>query len=391
MPDYFLEVDYYQICKHKQIACGDSFYSRKFDDRIVTVLADGLGSGIKASVLATLTTTMAASFISSHMDIKRAAEVIMETLPVCSYRKIGYSTFTIVDACFDGKVSIIEHDNPSFVLIRDEQVQELQKQEIKLKNERKSKLFYSQFTLMPEDRIAFYSDGVSQAGMGMPLFPLGWLENGANEFLLKLVRENVHISAGEISKRLALKAKEHDGNTAADDISCAAIYMRKPRQTLLMTGPPYIPEHDKILVDIASNFEGKKLICGGTTAAIISRETNTPIHVNLKELSYDSDIPPTAIMHGYELVTEGTITLSKTLKILEKDPPLESLCENAVKKLINILLDSDIIRFVVGTKINDAHQDPALPKELEIRRNLVKQLANCLENKYLKQTSIEFV
>jgi hypothetical protein len=391
MPEFFLEVDYYQICKHRQIACGDSFFSRKFDDRIVTVLADGLGSGIKASVLATLTTTMATSFISSHMDIKRAAEVILETLPVCSYRKIGYSTFTIVDACFDGKVSIIEHDNPSFVLIRNGQIQEVPKQEITLKTERRSQLFYTQFTLEPEDRIVFYSDGVSQAGMGMPHFPLGWLETGADEYIQKLVKENSSISAGEISKMLTLKAQEHDGSRAADDITSAAIYMRNPRRTLLMTGPPYIPAHDKELAEIAISFEGKKVICGGTTAAIVSRETGIPLFVNLKEVNYDSEIPPTAAMQGYELVTEGTITLSKALKILEKDPPLETLRDDAVKKLITVLLNSDIIRFVVGTKINDAHQDPALPKDLEIRRNLVKQMAQCLESKYMKQTSVEFI
>ncbi len=391
MAGFFLEVDYYQICKHHQIACGDSFFSRKFDDRIVTVLADGLGSGIKASVLATLTTTMAVSFISSHMEIKRAAEVIMETLPVCSYRKIGYSTFTIIDAGFDGKVSIIEHDNPPFVLIRDGKIHQIEKQEIKLKTERRAQLFYSQFELLPEDRIIVYSDGVSQAGMGMPRFPLGWQESGANRYISDLVDENTGISAGELSKRLAFKAKEHDGSSAADDITCAAIYVRDPRCTLLMTGPPYIPEHDKALAEISRNFIGKKLICGGTTAAIISRETNTPLSVNLNEVNYDSDIPPTADMKGFELVSEGTITLSKTLRILEKDPPLETLPDNAVKKLISILLNSDIIRFVVGTKINDAHQDPALPKDLEIRRNLIKQLARCLESKYMKQTSIEYI
>ncbi|MBP7118333.1 MAG: stage II sporulation protein E, partial [Candidatus Cloacimonetes bacterium] len=99
--EYFLEADYYQICKYGYHSCGDSFYSVKTDDGIICVLADGLGSGIKASVLATLTTTMAASFIRSNMDIKRAAEIILETLPVCSYRHIGYSTFTIIDAKYN--------------------------------------------------------------------------------------------------------------------------------------------------------------------------------------------------------------------------------------------------------------------------------------------------
>ncbi len=391
MSNHYLEIDYYQICKHKQIACGDSFFSRKFDDRIVTVLADGLGSGIKASVLATLTTTMAAAFVSSHMDIRRTAEVIMETLPVCSYRKIGYCTFTIIDASFDGIVSIIEHDNPSFLLIRNGSIIQVEKQDIKLCVPRESKLSYSQFQLLPEDRLVFYSDGVSQAGMGLPLYPLGWLESGANRFIMEKIRDIQGISAGELSKAIALKAKELDGSKAADDITCAAIYFRNPRKTLLITGPPYKPEHDKSLADIASSFSGKKIICGGTTAAIISRETNIPLHVNLKEVSYNSEIPPTAEMSGFDLVTEGTITLSRCLKLLEQDPPLETLPDNAVKRIISLLMDSDMIYFVVGTKINDAHQDPALPKDLEIRRNLIKQILKCLEDKYMKQVFIQYI
>jgi hypothetical protein len=391
MSEYYLELDYYQICKNKQIACGDSIFSRKFGERIVAVMADGLGSGIKASVLSTLTTTMATRFISSHMDIKRAAEIIMETLPVCSYRKIGYSTFTIIDANLDGQVSIIEHDNPSFALIRGGEVVEVDKQEITLQTDRKAQLYYSQFKLIPEDRIVFYSDGVSQAGMGLPRLPLGWLESGVNTYLKELFDANPKISAGEISKKVALKALDQDGNKAADDITCAAIYFRSPRKTLLMTGPPYNPENDKKLAEIAKGFSGQKVICGGTTAEIVSRESGNRLLVSLKEVKYDSDIPPTATMDGFDLVTEGTITLSRCLIALEENPPIEKIPDNAVKKLLMVLLNSDIIRFVVGTKINDAHQDPALPKDLEIRRNLVKQICYHLENKYFKQTTIEYV
>ena len=145
--DYFLEADHYQICKQGYLACGDSFYSIKADDGIISVLADGLGSGIKASVLATLTTTMAASFMASKMDIKHAAEIILETLPVCSYRNIGYSTFTIIEAKHDGHVRIIEHDNPPYALIRDQQIIKVEKQEIPIKTFRRSNLYYSEIKL----------------------------------------------------------------------------------------------------------------------------------------------------------------------------------------------------------------------------------------------------
>ncbi|PKN75617.1 MAG: stage II sporulation protein E [Candidatus Cloacimonetes bacterium HGW-Cloacimonetes-2] len=391
MPDYFLEADYYQICKHGYQSCGDSFYSIKTPDRIVSVLADGLGSGIKASVLATLTTTMAAGFISSRMDIKRAAEVILETLPVCSYRHIGYSTFTIIDAGFDGKVRIIEHDNPPYALIRNGELIKVEKQEIPIKSFRKSHLYYSELELQPEDRIIYYSDGVSQSGMGLPHLPLGWQEKRVEDYIRDLITGNPRLSAGEISKIIAQKAREYDGNKAADDITCAALYLRNPRRTLVFTGPPYKKEHDPILAELAQEFTGKKVICGGTTAAILARELGTNIKVNLRELRTNSEIPPTATMKGFDLVTEGTITLSRCLSALEEDANLDTMPDNAVRRLMKLLLDSDIIEFVVGTKINDAHQDPALPKDLEIRRNLMKQYCKVLEKKYLKSTRIVFV
>lgn len=391
MAEYFLEADYSQICKHGYQSCGDSFYSIKTGDRIVCVLADGLGSGIKASVLATLTTTMAAGFISSNMDIKHAAEVILETLPVCSYRHIGYSTFTIIDAGLDGKVRIIEHDNPPYVLIRDGQVLQVQKQEIPIKSFRKSHLYYSELELQPEDRILYYSDGVSQSGMGLPHLPLGWQEKRVEEYLLGLVQNNPKISAGELAKNVAQKAREYDGNKAADDITCAALYLRNPRHTMVFTGPPYKKEHDRVLADMARGFTGRKVICGGTTSAILARELGIKIKVNLKEIKHNQEVPPTATLQGFDLVTEGTITLSRCLKALEEDANPDLMPDNGVKRLLKTLLDSDIIDFVVGTKINDAHQDPALPKDLEIRRNLMKQYCRVLEKKYLKSTKIVFI
>jgi serine/threonine protein phosphatase PrpC len=389
--DSFLEVDYHQISKHGQGACGDSFFSSKTGERTILVLADGLGSGIKASVLSTLTTTMAASFISARMDIKRAAEVILVTLPVCSYRKIGYSTFTIVDALQDGKIRIIEHDNPPYVLLRHGEIIHPDKQAIELNINRKAQLFFSEFQLEPKDRLVFFSDGVPQAGMGRPGMLLGWMQNGVENHIVQLLQNQPSLSAGEISKKLARKAREFDGGRAADDITCAALYLRKPRRTLLVTGPPYKMENDKVMADIVKSFQGAKVICGGTTSEILSRELGIPVLVNLKEMRNSKELPPSADMKGIDLVTEGTITISRALQLLEQDTNLDTLPDNPVKRLMSILTNSDIIDFVVGTKINEAHQDPALPKNLEIRRNLIRRLSQVMEEKYYKQTNITFV
>lgn len=391
MNSYFLEIDHHQLNKEGYLSCGDSFYSIKNDDGIICVLADGLGSGVKASVLSTLTTTMAAGFMNAKKDIKQAAEIILETLPVCSYRQIGYSTFTIIEASYSGDIRIIEHDNPPFALIRNGKCVKVDKQEIPIKTFRKSELFYSELSLKPEDRVVFYSDGVTQSGMGLPHLPLGWRESGVEKFLEKMLKDNPYLSAGEIAQRVTSKAREYDNNSPADDISCAAIYLRNPRRTLLVTGPPYKKEHDPVMAEIISTFKGRKLVCGGTTASIVSRELGKPINVNLKEVSHNSDVPPSATIEGIDLVCEGTITLSRTLRSLQDGFNLDKMPDNAVKKLLGILMDSDIIECVVGTKINDAHQDPNLPKDLEIRRNLMKQFTKVLERKYLKSTRLLFL
>ena len=126
----FVEVDFSQENKAGQAAAGDVFLSQrdKDDDRIVCILADGLGSGIKANVLATLTATMAMKYVTSDIDPQKAAEIIMATLPVCSTRKIGYSTFTIIDILPDRQVKIIEYDNPPYMLISGGKQVEVEKQ-----------------------------------------------------------------------------------------------------------------------------------------------------------------------------------------------------------------------------------------------------------------------
>ncbi len=95
----FIEVDSCQRAKNGQLISGDVFLSEnvKEEGRIVSVLSDGLGSGVKASVLATMTATMALKFAVSPMDIQASAEVIMDTLPICSVRQVSYSTFTVAD------------------------------------------------------------------------------------------------------------------------------------------------------------------------------------------------------------------------------------------------------------------------------------------------------
>jgi hypothetical protein len=395
----FIEVDHFQLCKHGQHAPGDVFLSQKnaSDGRVIVTLSDGLGSGIKAGVLATLTATMATKFISSNIPIQRASEIIMNSLPVCSERGISYATFTLVDIAPSGSIKIMEYDNPPYIFIRKEEVIEPEKQSAAFERQDKStgpkkdtNVLYSHFQAESGDRLIFFSDGVSQSGMGTKVHPFGWTTAKAREFALAKVIENPDISARDLARLIVQAASAFDNYKPKDDISCGVIYFRDPRDMLLLSGPPVRPESDWEIASIFASFNGKKVVCGGTTATIISRELERPVKVNMK--SFSKKLPPWSEMEGADLVTEGIITLGAVSAMLEKRQDIETAASgtDAASRIIRLLLDSDRITFVIGTKINEAHQDPSMPVELEIRRNVIKHIAALLKEKYLKEVHIRY-
>ena len=388
----FIEVDFCQRAKNGQMICGDVFLSEKVknEGRIVSVLSDGLGSGVKASVLATMTATMALKFTASAMDTLKSAEIIMDTLPICSERKISYSTFTIVDMAGTGETRIIEHGNPSFVLVRPNGDLHIEKSEMRPKRWQDRIISFSSFDVQLEDRIVFFSDGITQAGMGEYRTPSGWGLENAEKFAREQIHWNPFISARELSRQLVARAEEIDGNAAKDDITCGVVYFRSPRQLLVMTGPPFNRAHDNDLAAMASDTPGRKVICGGTTANIVSRLLNRPIKDDIGQPRHPR-VPPSARMQGFDLVTEGALTLSETQRMLEEGFAPEDMSSNAAVRLTKLLLDSDIVKFAVGTSVNEAHQDPSFPVELDLRRNIVKRIAQLLETKHMKRVLIQYL
>jgi hypothetical protein len=388
----FIEVDSCQRVKSGEFISGDVFLSEnlKKEGRIVSVLSDGLGSGVKASVLASLTATMALKFTASAMDISRSAEIIMDTLPVCSVRKMSYSTFTIVDMTITGETRIVEHGNPPFLLIRPEGKVSVQKTALLPKRWKERVIDYSTFNVQREDRIIFFSDGITQAGTGSMQTPCGWGLENVDKFVREQISENPSISARELSRLLVAKAEDIDGHSAKDDITCGVVYFRSPRQLLVLTGPPFSRTHDYDLAVMALNTPGRKVICGGTTANIISKRLDRKIYDDVDQ-TRDPKIPPYARMDGFELVTEGALTLCEVLRLLEGEFVPEGMRPNAAVRLTTLLLDSDIVKFAVGTSINEAHQDPNFPIELDLRRNIVKQIAQLLESKYMKRALIQYL
>ncbi|MCX6334351.1 MAG: stage II sporulation protein E [Bacteroidia bacterium] len=355
--DFYIEVNSQQKNHDGERICGDVFLNKyiKEEDRVIAVLSDGMGHGVKANILATLTATMALNFTREHKEIDRIAEIIMNTLPVCSERKIAYSTFTI-----------LEKGKHSGQVLRTS-------------------------TFMPEkeDRIIFCSDGVAQSGMGGEVYPFGWERDNVAVYASTLVSGEQSISASTLAGKIVTMAHKNDAYKARDDISCAILYFRDPRKLIICTGPPFDKEKDKELSEKVKNFAGKVILCGGTTADIIARELNRTI---VDELIFeDPELPPESFLEGIDLVTEGILTLQKVNEILKTYNNSVRLEKGPADKIVKMLMESDEIHFIIGTRINIAHQDPNLPVELEIRRTVVKRIARLLEEKWLKNVTFEYI
>lgn len=390
---FHVDVDCAQFSKEGCQVCGDVFLSRRIkeEDRIIAVMSDGLGSGIKANVLATLTASMAVTFTLEKQPIDRTAQIIMSTLPVDSKRQISYATFTIIDIESGGETRIIEFDNPAWMLIRNGRVIEIEKERVNvvLEGGRARQMYLSHFTLERDDRVVMVSDGVTQSGIGTNDMPFGYGDDSIREFICNRIIEDPTVSAHELAKVVIRKSNANDIYKPQDDISCAVIHFREPRRLMVCSGPPYDEIRDKLLAEMVSDFKGKKVVCGGTTSQILARELGLSIDVGFN--IDDSGLPPASKMKGIDLVTEGILTIGRVAEILENMQGSEVLGAGPAVAICKLLLGSDVISLVVGTKINVAHQDPSLPVELEIRRNVMRKIARLLEEKFLKEVNIQFI
>lgn len=386
----FIDLGFCQNIKHGQNICGDVFKYAKIDEeqRIVSVLSDGLGSGVKANIQASMAATMALEFASENMEMLRSAEIIMQALPVCKVRNISYATFTLVDTSLNGHTRIVEMGNPRFILIRDKKSVEIPAREVAVEKWEKRDLRFYDFEMELNDRLIFFSDGITEAGTGSKNYPQGWQLAGCRDYLQRTITIKPEISAHELAGSVIREALRKETNYAAyDDMTCAALYFRKPHRMLVFTGPPYERERDAEYAKFFNNFEGEKVIAGGTSSEIISRELGKPIA--FETATMNQSLPPSSQMDGVDLVCEGLLTLTHAAELLENKKLNER--HSPAGRMIEIFMRNDIINFMVGTRINDALQSPGMTKKLDFRRNLVQRIAKVLEKDYLKQISIEYV
>ncbi len=393
-PNYHVEIDVQQKRPKGEIACGDVFQSNiiREEGRTILVLSDGIGHGIKASVLATLTVTMALNYTRFHTKPEVAAKIIMDALPKSSDGKENYATFTIIELETDGYVRIINYDNPPVLIIRNGKIFQPKEYELKIRGEENlgKLLRCREFTALKEDRIIFMSDGVPQSGLGNKRFPLGWGIEKIEEFALGQADRMPQISATKLARKIINQAVMNDNFSVKDDTTCGVIYFREPRKFMLITGPPFYKIKDYDFVGRIQDFKGKKIICGGTTAEIIARELDLEVNIMHSAKNLDS-LPPVAKMEGFEMVTEGILTLGRVEEILENYNSDTRLDDGPPDQVVKLLLQHDSIDIIVGTRINWAHQDPEQPLELELRKFVVRRIVKILVNKFFKKVEVEYV
>lgn len=370
-----IDVSFKSLNKYQEELCGDKVEVLKRKDADVVILADGMGSGVKANILATLTSKILRTMFQEGASIELAVETIAKTLPICKVRKVAYATFSILQITHDGKGYLVEFDNPSCVFIRDGQIVDYPYEERVIEGK---KIREYRFDVKVNDCFVLMSDGVIWAGVGN-LMNYGWTWKEMSEYTLRCTKETM--SASRLATVLSDACNELYEGHPGDDTTLAVTRVIERKTVNIFTGPPEKKEEDERIIHEFMNAEGKKVVCGGTSANIAARilEKQIVTNMNYKDMS----LPPTASIEGIDLVTEGIITLGRMLKLLKQyesgDFDVEFFdeldAENGASKLAKLLIEecTDINLFV-GKSINAAHQDLDLPFELSVRMNLVEQL-----------------
>ncbi|MFI3263209.1 MAG: SpoIIE family protein phosphatase [Rikenellaceae bacterium] len=389
---FFIELDSSQAYEAQQSVSGDVYLQKKYDGRIVAVLSDGAGSGIKANVIASVISSMVINHVYSEESSLRVAKAAIETFARGDKSDdINQATFTIIDIKEDGKVKVIEFENPPTIFLRNNKIfNPPQKEEIVTLNTGKQlKINVIEFKSKVEDRIVVYSDGVIQSGFNTRRLPKGWGKEKLKDFILETLEEKPTISARSLSRKVISSAEKNDLYVVKNDTSCASVYFREPRSLMVCTGAPFDRKKDTFLAELVDTYKGEVIISGGTTSQIIARELKREVNVVMKR--DPSGLPPVSTMDGATLITEGVMTLGKVRLLLETAVGTNFTGRGTDSRIVRMLLDHDVIEFYVGTSINSLHQHPDLPIELELRRNVIKDIARLLEYKFLKNVIVNYI
>ena len=384
---YCIETGYVSLNKHGEILCGDHIETATDETgSAVIVLADGLGSGVKACILSTLTSKILSTMMANGMPMQECISTIASTLPMCKVRELAYSTFTMIRISEYREAEIIQYDNPGVIMLRDGKnfdypiISEI----IDGKTILKSKV-----SLQENDVFVAMSDGVLHAGAG-GLYDFGWDRKDVIDFLEKLYSDK--LNARTISTTLLDMCNELYEGKPGDDTTVCTIKIRTRKQINLLIGPPEDPNDVSKMMSLFFSKEGRHIVCGGTTSTLAAEFLGR--RLDCSDCCYaDPDIPPTAKIQGVDLVTEGVITMSRVLEYAKDYLGSNarysewSYKDDGASQIARMLFqEATDINFFVGRAMNPAHQNPKLPIGFNVKMQLIDELAKCLKqiNKNIK-------
>jgi len=371
----FLETGYTSLNKAGEELCGDNVAMAINGDYMTLVLADGLGSGVKANILSTLTSKILCTMISNDIEIEECIETIIQSLPVCKERGIAYSTFSIVHVNKEGKGHLFEFDNPEAIYVHKGKCMDFQREQMDILGK---KVYKTELSLEKNDIIMVMSDGTIHAGIGM-LLNLGWQRKEIMEYLDRNITPKM--SARCIACVLASACNDLYLDKPGDDTTVAAVKIREELKVNIMVGPPVDKEKDDLYIGEFMKKPGKHIVCGGTSSQIVARFLNESLETSL-DFS-NKEVPPIAFIKGIDLVTEGVITIRKLLELSEKYIDVKDTTPKYYNKNDGASLLADMlfeeateVNFFVGQSVNIAHQ--GLPIDTTMKLKLVEALSENL-------------
>lgn len=378
MNDLCADIGYKSINHFGEQLCGDHVdVVEQNESSTVIVLADGLGSGVKASILSTLTSKIISTMMAEGLSIEDCVETIAATLPVCSLRGVAYSTFTIIHILNNETADLIQYDNPQVILLRDGSNYEYMTTEMSIGGK---KIYRSSIKLRQGDIFITMSDGCPHAGIGVA-YNFGWKHEDIIGYMEAASAGGY--TAKTLSTMLVDECNRLYNGKPGDDATACVVKIRKREPMNMLFGPPSNRDDCNRMMSLFFSKEGKHIISGGTTATIAARYLNKPLKASLN--FERSDIPPTAELESVDLVTEGVITVNKVLEYAEdylrdnESYKHWSFKHDGASLICRLLFEEATdINFYVGRAINPAHQNPDLPINFSIKMNLVEELSRCL-------------
>lgn len=378
-----VDVAYKSLNKFSEVLCGDKVEILQTKDSNIMILADGMGSGVKANILATLTSKILGTMFLNGATLEECVETIVQTLPICQVRQVAYATFSILQVFHNGDAYLVEFDNPSCIFVRGGRLMPIPQN---IREVEGKKINEYRFRVQKGDALILMSDGTIHAGVGQ-LLNFGWLWDDIAQYAVK--QYGLTISAMRLATAICHACDELYQYRPGDDTTVACMRIINSKPVHLMTGPAKDQSDDEAMVRefMSGDDTTKRIVCGGTSATIVSRVLNRPLDVSLDYV--DPDIPPIAYMKGLELVTEGVLTLNRVIQLLKRYVKNETVSEdffleldkpNGASMVAKMLVeDCTELHLYVGKAINSAYQNPGLPFDLGIRQNLVEQLKNVVE------------